>query len=145
MNHKLSRKNHKGGPARATMRGIALLEALIGMLIFAFGVLGLVGLQASVTKAQTASKFRADAANLAADLFGIVQTDHFSRLGLYSSNGCEGYTRCADWKRKVETTLPGGQVGLNTNVAAGSIEVTVSWQQGDQARNSYVSSMVWQQ
>ncbi len=52
-----------------------LLEALVALLIFSIGVLGIVGLQASMTKAQTGSKFRADAAFLAQRLIGSMWSD----------------------------------------------------------------------
>jgi type IV pilus assembly protein PilV len=125
--------------------GVVLLEALIAMLIFAFGVLGLVGLQAAMTQAQTSSKFRADAAILATDLFGLVQTDNFANLGLYSTAGCSAHPRCADWLAKVEATLPEAEVSFTTSVGTGRVEIAISWQQGGQDRNSYNSSMVWQQ
>lgn len=128
-----------------TQRGVALLEALIGILIFAFGVLGLVGLQASMTQAQTSGKLRADAANLVSDLFGLIQTDHLSNMALYADGSCAGYVRCKDWKNKVEATLPAADVSTTVNAAAGLVTVTVSWRQGQEARNSYSSSMNWQQ
>lgn len=128
------------GPAR--QRGIALIEALVGMLIFTFGVLGLVGLQASMTQAQTASRLRAEAANLASELFGLAQTDHPLRLTEYTTDRCLGYSRCADWHRKVDDQLPGAKVELVPGVG-GSLQLTLSWSQGGDVRNQYVSTMVW--
>ncbi len=52
-----------------------LIEALVAVLIFAFGVLGIVGLQAAMTKAQTQSKSRADASLLAQQVIGSMWTD----------------------------------------------------------------------
>lgn len=132
-------------PQRRSQQGVALLEALIGILIFAFGVLGLVGLQASMTQAQTSGKLRADAANLVSDLFGLIQTDHLNNIALYGDGSCASYTRCADWKSKLEATLPAGEVTTTVNAAGGAVTVTVSWKQGQEARNSYSSSMSWQQ
>ena len=101
------------GSARR-LRGIALIEALIGILIFAFGVLGLMGLQAAMTKAQTSAKVRADAANLASDLFGLIQTDIPGNLSNYANKGgtkaCASYVPCSDWLAKVGATLPAGTV-----------------------------------
>ncbi|MDC8785492.1 type IV pilus modification PilV family protein [Roseateles koreensis] len=125
--------------------GVVLLEALIAMLIFAFGVLGLLGLQASMTSAQTTSKFRADAADQASDLFALIQTDNFANLAYYSTSGCAGYVRCADWLRKVKASLPGAEFTLTTDAAAGTVSLKLTWQQGSQASNSYSTSMVWQQ
>jgi len=124
--------------------GIALLEVLIAMLIFAFGVLGLIGLQASMTQAQTGSKFRADATILAADLFGLVQTDNMANINSYSTASCAGYARCADWLRKVAANLPDGKAVITVAPATGAVSLVISWQQSTQDRNSYASSMVWQ-
>ena len=135
------------GPASVKanrQQGIALIEALVGMLIFAFGVLGLVGLQSSMTQAQTSARFRADAADLASELFGLIQTDNLSRLNLYSGASCAGYLRCADWQRKALGSLPQVQTNLSSDPASGTVNLTLTWTQGG-AQNSYTTSMVWQQ
>ena len=75
--------------ARA-QRGFMLLEVLVALLIFSIGVLGIVGLQASMTKAQTGSKFRADAAFLAQRLVGGMWSD---RSGLNNYNHDSGYEK----------------------------------------------------
>jgi type IV pilus assembly protein PilV len=46
-------------------KGIVLLEALIAILIFSIGILGAVGLQASMIKANSDAKYRAEAGFLA--------------------------------------------------------------------------------
>lgn len=140
-------------PTRFQMRhgqqGVALIEALIGILIFAFGVLGLVGLQATMTRTQTAGKFRADAANLVSDLFGLIQTDHAANIRLYaqsaSSSECAGYTRCAEWKAKAMKLLPSAEVVVTVNAANGQVTAEVSWRQASEPRNKYQSTMTWQQ
>src|SRR5258705_5738015 len=50
---------------RAAQRGGLLLEALIGILLVSIGILAVVALQASATKAVTEAKFRSDASFLA--------------------------------------------------------------------------------
>ena len=130
---------------RPAERGIALLEVLIAVLIFSFGVLGLVGLQASMTKAQSGAKYRADAAILAGDLFGLAQTDHITHLSNYSTKACEGYARCADWLKKVNATLPGAEFTSTVTAATGTVELQLTWQLPGQERSNYGSSMVWQQ
>ncbi|HLO94391.1 MAG TPA: pilus assembly protein PilV [Burkholderiaceae bacterium] len=125
-------------------RGIALIEALIGILIFAFGVLGLIGLQASMTKAQSNAKFRADAANLASDLFGLIQTDAPTNGSQYLTARCASYARCADWQAKVAATLPGGTgtVALATGTTT-RYQVVVAWKNGGDAGNKYMSELEW--
>lgn len=125
------------------VRGIALIEALIGILIFAFGVLGLVGLQAAMTRAQASGKLRTDAANLANDLMGLIETDTKANLENYNSAACTSYARCKDWQAKVEAALPGAVTAVNVNKDSGLINVTVSWQQGGDSRNQYQTSMMW--
>ncbi len=146
MNSSLLRHEPRPVPLlRRRQNGVALIEVLIAMLIFAFGVLGLVGLQATMTQAQTSGKIRADASNLASELFALIQTDHLSNLSQYSDASCASYNRCADWKTKVEATLPAAEVTLTTNAGAGTVQITVSWKQGQESRNNYSSSMTWQQ
>ncbi|MGM9516407.1 type IV pilus modification PilV family protein [Roseateles sp. DB2] len=132
--------------SRRSRRGIALLEALIGILIFAFGVLGLMGLQAAMTKAQSSAKFRADAANLASDLFGLIQTDNPAMISKYATASCASYARCKDWLTKVSTTLPGDLAPeITVDAGPGKVELRIRWQQGTESENQYRTSMVWQQ
>ncbi len=127
---------------RQRQRGIALIEALIGMLIFAFGVLGLMGLQAAMTKAQSTAKFRADAATLAADLFGLIQTDLAANASRYATASCASYARCKEWKYRVAAQLPSGSADVSV-AGSGEIKVTIKWTQGSEAPGQFVSTMNW--
>lgn len=129
--------------SRPRQRGVALIEALIGMLIFAFGVLGLMGLQAAMTKAQSSAKFRADAATLAADLFGLIQTDLAANMTRYATASCASYARCLEWKSRVAAQLPNGTAEVSVS-AGGEIQVTIKWTQGSEAPGKFVSKMNWQ-
>ncbi|HZI83704.1 MAG TPA: hypothetical protein VFF44_07300 [Casimicrobiaceae bacterium] len=60
--------------------GAYLLEALIGILIFALGVLGIVGLQAASLHATTDSGLRAEAVFAANQLLGQMWTDSEANL-----------------------------------------------------------------
>lgn len=48
-----------------SQRGLFLLEALIAILIFSFGILGLVGMQSKAISTQSESQYRIEAANFA--------------------------------------------------------------------------------
>ena len=61
---------HDIKPAR--QHGGMLLEALIGILLFSIGILAVVALQGSATKAVTQAKFRSDASFLADQLVGQI-------------------------------------------------------------------------
>lgn len=130
---------------RRAQRGIALIEAMVGIMIFAFGVLGMVGLQASMTRAQTASKFRADASNLANELVGLMWSDAPANQLRYASAACPSYPRCQEWLDKVGKLLPSGastvKVTLVSPATATSqiyeAEVSVSWAQPGEQGTSY--------
>jgi type IV pilus assembly protein PilV len=130
-------------PVQRAGRGIALIEALVGMLIFAFGVLALIGLQASMTRAQSSAHYRADASNLASELFGLIQTDSPANLASYADDKCADYARCADWLRRAQTVLPSARASITATAGTGSVAVTISWAQGSD-RNSFSTSMMWQ-
>lgn len=113
-------------PRRAATAGFALLEALVAILLVAVGVLGLVGLQAKMTHAQTASKFGGDATYLATELIGTmwVDTPNLASYATTSAAPCS-YARCSDWLAKVATALPKGKASVT--VAAGVVTIAVSW------------------
>jgi type IV pilus assembly protein PilV len=129
---------------RGGSRGFALIEALVSMLIFAFGVLGLVGLQASMTKAQTGSKFRADASNLSSELLGVMWSDKPGSLGSYASANCAAYARCKDWNAKVAKQLPGAATVVVVNAATGEVDVTITWTQAGEGQHQYQTSAMVQ-
>ncbi|WP_374241087.1 prepilin-type N-terminal cleavage/methylation domain-containing protein [Zoogloea sp.] len=54
--------------AQSPQSGYILLEALVALLIFSLGLLGLIGFQAASTKIATDSRFRTEAAMLADEL-----------------------------------------------------------------------------
>ncbi len=65
--------------------GSYLLEALIGILIFSLGVLGIVGLQAASLRTTSESALRAEAVFAANQLLGQMWTDTLANLPNYSN------------------------------------------------------------
>jgi type IV pilus assembly protein PilV len=114
-------------PTAPLTKGFVLLEALIALLIFALAVLGLVGLQASMTRASSGAKYRADAAYLASDLVGLMWTDS-RNLALYDVGSCEGHPPCQRWRERVSERLPTG-VGqaMVSKTEPGQVTVRVTW------------------
>ncbi len=133
--HSISRR--RAGP-RGASRGFMLLEVLVALLIFSIGVLGLVGLQAAMTKAQTGSKFRADAAFLAQRLIGTMWSDvsHFSS---YNGAGCAGYPRCSEWASEVAAALPGGTAAVDAS-AAPTVTITITWTPPNEELRTYTTT-----
>ena len=121
-------------PARR-QRGVMLIEALIAILIFSIGILGIVGLQASAVQQSTDAKNRAEAAYLADQLMGAMWTDNRTVANLqakYQSCGssCSGFWT---WYGTVKKTLPGvadsiadtqPQVSVD---GSGIVTITLSW------------------
>jgi type IV pilus assembly protein PilV len=72
--------------SRQQQTGAYLLEALIGILIFALGILGIVGLQAASLKTTKDSSLRAEAVFAANQLLGQMWADDWQSLDAnYSS------------------------------------------------------------
>ena len=130
-------KHSSIGSRRRSSRGAALIESLIGILIFAFGVIGIIGLQAAMTRAQGAAKFRADANNLGSEMFGIMWADR-ANIDKYVDGSCAGYAPCAEWAAKVNTLLPGGAVSVDHASATGIVDVTLTWSTPAEGTHTHV-------
>lgn len=87
-----------------------LLEVLVAILIFALGVLGLVGLQANAVAQSGQAKYRSDATLLSNDLIGRMWVSDRSFAALtagFSSTGTGA--PYADFVTRVAAALPGTQ------------------------------------
>jgi type IV pilus assembly protein PilV len=107
--------------------GIALIEALIGVLLLSLGILGLIGLQGSMSANLTDAKYRAEASFLANQLLAQMWVDQTNLVNYAISSGSctQTYAQCSDWLAKVAQQLPNGSasVVLNGNAAT----ITVMW------------------
>lgn len=122
---------------RSAERGVVLLETLVGILIFAFGIVGLVGLQVAMTRAQGSAKYRADAVYLGSELVGRMWADQ-KNIASYTDASCGSYQPCTNWKNKVAATLPAGTAALNYTAATGEVRVTLSWSTSAEGTHSHV-------
>jgi type IV pilus assembly protein PilV len=138
------RNRHPSGQ-RTKSRGIALIEALVGILIFTTGILGVVGLQASMSKAQGSAKTRSEASMLANELIGLMWSDYSNtssvKITNYASpaNSACSAQPCATWIAKVKATLPSGNAVVSTNSANGAVSITISWTTPAEGSHSYVT------
>jgi type IV pilus assembly protein PilV len=125
-------------------RGIALIEALVSVLIFSIGILGLVGLQVTMTRAQGAAKFRADAAYLSSEIIGTMWADrpHLTSYATSPGAACS-YSRCLDWVNKVTTGLPQGAVEMSVS-ASGTVTLTMTWAVPKEGTRTYAISTLIQ-
>ena len=142
-------------------RGSFILEALIAILIFSFGVLGIVALQAQSLKATNESQYRAEAVYLANSLLSTMWSDKFGTLKtLYDKDALgSGYT---DFATLVGATLPGAslagnvpdvqvrmpgdpddgdpdQPGKSLSTTSASIKIQIFWQQPGEPQHQYIT------
>lgn len=101
--------------------GLLLIEVLLSILIFSFGILGLVALQAVSTQNSANAEYRSIAANLVSDIVSqtwIRKTTNIADANLSAD--------IAAWEKKVAASgLPNG---LGSVVEAGTVlTVTVQW------------------
>jgi type IV pilus assembly protein PilV len=123
--------------ARRTPRrqaGSYLLEVLIAILIFAFGVLGLVGLLGSSVRVTNDARYRAEASNLARGMIADMWTMTAAQM---DTNFAAGGPRLTAWQTKAASLLPipaahpvQVDIPANTGLSAQSrtVTVTVFWQ-----------------
>ena len=115
---------------RRHLAGFAMLEALVSIAIMAFGILGLIALQAQMTKASSESRYRAQASFLADQLISQMWLDQTSLATKWAvANGKCNQTSnavCTAWTTAVTNALPSGSatVSFSSNQAT----VTVTWQ-----------------
>jgi type IV pilus assembly protein PilV len=100
-----------------------LIEGLVAILIFSFGILAIVGLLASTTRFSTDAKYRADASFLANQSIGTMWTDR-NNLSSYAITN------------QAVTSLPSGTRTIA--VAGNQVTVTITWQMpGEAAGHTY--------
>ena len=110
--------------------GVALLEALVGILIFSIGILALMGLQAQSIRNTVEAKYRNEAAYLANQIIGQMWVDRGALADYDTTAGAS--PKMDDWRDKVAATLPrvvvGGANSPTIVVAGNQVTVTVFWQ-----------------
>lgn len=112
-------------PLRRAARGFTLIEVLISILIFSFGILGAVGMQARVLQMTTQNVDRARASMLANELASYMWQQQS-----VSVTGTAWYTA---WQARVAdatgTGLPAGtgQSSVAVVNGANTATITVTW------------------
>ncbi len=109
------------GPRRAgRQRGVTLIEVMVAVLVFSFGLLGLVGLQARATQ----YSIGAEDANRAALLANEVVTTMWTTGSVTLSEGA-----LEAWDARVADTASGGLPNGAGEVAVddGVATVTITW------------------
>jgi type IV pilus assembly protein PilV len=128
-------------------RGMLLIEALCAILIFSFGVLGMVGLQTSAASQSGDAKLRSDASELADKYIGQMwvsdRTPATLKANFSSSPAGSSYTAwlgSATVAGSVEASLPAAAanppvvgvtpqpIGCTTTCTSSQVSITMNWQ-----------------
>ena len=95
--------------------GIALLEVLVAILIFSFGILGLIGLQARAISFSTDAEDRNRAAMLANEAATLMWLN--SSLTVPAAS-------LTPWKERVQKALAAGEGEVVVNGSAADVSIT---------------------
>jgi type IV pilus assembly protein PilV len=114
--------------------GSFLLEGLIALFIFSFGLLGLIGAVAGSIRASNDARYRVEAVNLANAMVGDMWT---TRAAALDTEFGVGGSKLTAWRAEVARLLPSAtdvnapvvdltQAGLSSQ--SRSVVVTIYWQ-----------------
>lgn len=112
--------------AKTIQSGSVLLEAMIAILIFSFGVLGIVGLQANMISGAAESKYRNEASFFVNRLLGEMAAADRSSAAALATFASPAGTRFTEWLNAINNTnLSTGLLGL-PGAAANPPTVTIT-------------------
>lgn len=124
-------------PRHRRQRGATLIEALVAITIFSFGILAVIGMLATHTATANDARFRVEASQYAESIL--------SEMRLYNANSrgadfSEGGTRYEAWTERISGAggLPLVGVGddtppLSITQNAGTVTITIRWLAGAEA------------
>lgn len=130
--------------------GASMLELLVSLLIFSFGMLGLAGLQIRSLSMSQSSLYRSQATALTDDILDRMRADRDNALAgnwntaLTTASGSVSGTALfntdmKDWKATVESQLPDGKASVN--MGSGTVTVVLQWDdsRGREAAQSWTT------
>jgi type IV pilus assembly protein PilV len=137
--------------ARQRIGGFLLFEVLVSILVFSFGILGIVGLMSVAVKQSSGAKYRADASLLANELIGQMWVGDRRFVALnagFNSPPAAPSAAYTAWVARVLATLPnaaapqvtvaqvpGGAAGARPTT---QVTVNMSWAVPGENPNSLV-------
>jgi type IV pilus assembly protein PilV len=127
----------------SAQRGATMVELLVALLIFSFGMLGVAGLQTKTIAFSQSSLFRSQASSLTDDILDRMRADRIGAMGgrwntsiddLAAEVSVSGTgivtTDLAAWKQEVERLLPEGRASVAVAVGgagAGEVRIIIRW------------------
>lgn len=142
----------RAAPQRA-QSGAFLLEALIGVLVFAFGILGLVGLQAVAIRNTNDLQYRGEAIQIANAAIGRMWTMERTKLkGAFEGDegsGGDGYLALVEAAERLpgvkgnDDMAPTVVVVNGPSTTSSLVTVTIRWQlPGETTPHQYVGAVM---
>jgi type IV pilus assembly protein PilV len=115
-----------------------MIEFLVALIIFAFGTLGLAGLQTQALAYSQGSLYRSQATTLTDDILDRMRADRVNaKAGGWNtalsapSTTFTGATIAdtdrKDWKEQVEVMLPSGQASIAYDAPTAVVTITIEW------------------
>jgi type IV pilus assembly protein PilV len=109
---------------RGQAAGFTLIEVLVSILVFSFGLLGLVGMQARLLQASTQNVDRARASLLANEIVSTMWAKQTTAI-----TGLDDYRKWQDRVAKPAAGgLPRGEGAVSAPDANKQVTVTIKWQ-----------------
>lgn len=140
-------------PSRRGQAGAFLLEALVGVMIFAFGILGLVGLQAQAIRNTNDLQYRGEAIQIANAAIGRMWTMDRTKLEAFyegdAGTGGDGYVALVEAAERlpgvkgVDALAPTVVVEAGPSTTSNLVTVTIRWQlPGEATPHQYVGAVM---
>jgi type IV pilus assembly protein PilV len=136
-------------PPRHAQHGATLLESLLALLVFSFGVLGVVALEAQSIRHVNDAQCRGAAIHLADALIGRMWADNRKDLeAAYGRTDGSGYLAWRDAVARLPgAALPGNEptvtVAPGPSTTSSNVTVTIRWQlPGETVPHSYRTTAV---
>ena len=126
-------KNRPPTPSpRRSARGFGLLDGIISLVIFSFGLLAMTGFQARMVTASTEALGRTMAAQLSDELISSALVD-VNNAACYTlpqvgaCNSARAWTQTTDWAARTAATLPGTVTTSSVLAVNGQLTVVIGW------------------
>ena len=146
----------RAGSRCARQHGVSMIEVMVAIVIFAFGLLGLAGLQTAALRYQKSASLRANTAALAIDIAERVRSNLEGAKDASAYQFIASYADAvamppaapptvtgvlptrkqiadrdlAEWAAAAAEQLPGGAVNLSGSIASGYV-ATLMWKDKD--------------
>lgn len=121
-------------------KGVSLIEVLVAVIILAFGLLGLAGLQSVSLRNNNSAMMRTQATYLAQDIIDRMRVNKTAAIDDMSyeqamatakptvaANSPQDVIDRNAWLTSIETALPSGDGEINCDNATDVCEITIQW------------------